>query len=547
MREAQLLGNENPQFRVDNHSLKDSRSPEFTSNPAISEFQRIMEKSLSDKLGISPPDKDIAEELVVNVEAGKLAVVAVPNTPDVNQNNNPESKFAVEENLAVSEASVEENIEPDLMDGLDVIGKQMADQSLTDNLQKLFDDPEIGGGNALNPGFDDSEIMDIIPRIQSMVEEGQNNTTGLEALAQNITKETAHNAVTDPSVEDINWHSFVKNDRIDELSSLKHKENEVRDSLQMPRFGSVKIDKLARLDDRDNRIRELFLSELNLKDFWDSIHKRFSNVNFISGNQKNSSENMEKELRNDLSNLAKSSFRLDTTSMNADLWVQQIWPLPQNDSIYNGNNGTDIPYNPERDTIQSSESEGIIEWEESFETDWAKAESGTGSPAGINSFKEEVPENQEIVSNKTIESPFKSVPEGERLFNDIMKQMTWNIDNGNYKMSLALHPENLGHLRMNVSLQGDKLNARILVENESVKKIMDSKLSELVEKLNLNGISVKNIEIAVNGEEPLSGPMTAVNRSYRPSYESMVESSPDNRQVAYFNRKNESLSNNWVV
>lgn len=547
MKEAQILRNDFSHLQVENRPARGSGIPDFNAFPAASEFLQIMEKSLANELGVSPPGKDEAEKFAVDLDTGKSLAVAAQNNPVVNQKNYLEMSAALSDDIAVENVSVNAVLNPVTIDGFETAENQNMFDLQNTNLTSSVIDSENSNENTLTSESKISDALNEIPKVQSFLEADQNINAGLEALSEKIKDESLPNAVSDPLVEDVNWKALIKNDGIHGLSSFKQPENDAGDWQYSPRFGTIQYDKLMRLADQNERLRELFLSDLKTNGSWNTIQDKFHDLNFVSGNQNISVENNNEDLHAELSNLIKSSFRIDTPSLNKDVWVQQIWPLQQNDSIFDGDKGNQIPYNPERDTVQSPEPEGVDEWGESFEAGWADAESAIGSQPGINSFAGEVQGNAGAMSGKANDSPFKSVPEGEKLFNDIIKQMNWNVDNGNYQMSLALHPENLGHLRMNVSLQGDRLDARILVESESVKNLMDSKLDELIEKLNLNGVSVNKLEIVVQSDNSQTASKIDDIINYSPAPDLKIENSLENHQIAYFNRKITSLSKNWVV
>lgn len=62
---------------------------------------------------------------------------------------------------------------------------------------------------------------------------------------------------------------------------------------------------------------------------------------------------------------------------------------------------------------------------------------------------------------------------------------------------MELHPENLGQIKLKLSLQGDKFSARFLVEDGSVRDLMMERMDELKAALSAQGIEAADIHIAL--------------------------------------------------
>jgi hypothetical protein len=125
--------------------------------------------------------------------------------------------------------------------------------------------------------------------------------------------------------------------------------------------------------------------------------------------------------------------------------------------------------------------------------------------------------------------------------------MELNLDRGNYQMSLELYPEHLGSLKMKVSLKGDTLNARFLVDNEAAQNLLLSHLEELRQTVSKYGISLADIKIAVthpveNSEEFSSRMET---RAFRMG--TISETVRDSESVAYFKPQETAVLGNWII
>jgi flagellar hook-length control protein FliK len=65
---------------------------------------------------------------------------------------------------------------------------------------------------------------------------------------------------------------------------------------------------------------------------------------------------------------------------------------------------------------------------------------------------------------------------------------------------LRIQPENLGTARLNLTMSGDKLKARITVDSAPAKAALESNLDRLVNDLKQANIQVDHIDISVSGE-----------------------------------------------
>ncbi|MBC8204193.1 MAG: flagellar hook-length control protein FliK, partial [FCB group bacterium] len=129
---------------------------------------------------------------------------------------------------------------------------------------------------------------------------------------------------------------------------------------------------------------------------------------------------------------------------------------------------------------------------------------------------------------------------------DLVNRAKINIENGNYRMSLELHPEHLGAVSMRVAMEGSKMTARFLVENGQVRQLLLSKMNELKSALNKSGVEVERIDVMVSGEQTASPAhnhreLDAVHSDSRFDF-------PNTRaRIAYFNSNREFHSSTWLI
>jgi hypothetical protein len=76
---------------------------------------------------------------------------------------------------------------------------------------------------------------------------------------------------------------------------------------------------------------------------------------------------------------------------------------------------------------------------------------------------------------------------------------------GSQTVMLRIEPKHLGPARLNLTLSGDKLRARLVVNNHAAKIAVESALDRLVEQLASARIEVDHIEVTVGGNSTSSG------------------------------------------
>lgn len=232
--------------------------------------------------------------------------------------------------------------------------------------------------------------------------------------------------------------------------------------------------------------------------------------------------------------------------MGTEAWFEQIWPLPQTDSVLNHSTNSQVPYNPEKLLYElTGADEEVGEWDNQFEEEWKGAEAWKFSGQNLNPANSNASTMESALFQSKAQSAFQAIPNSEQLFSELVKRIQINLQNDHYRMNLELHPEYLGQIKMKLDLQGESLKARFLVENESVRKLMASKLDELKDSLQKAGITVSDVEIALlQTDEPQFNPNQAL-RSLR--YSTMNASNYELSEPAYFQGAGEVWSKAWVV
>jgi hypothetical protein len=72
---------------------------------------------------------------------------------------------------------------------------------------------------------------------------------------------------------------------------------------------------------------------------------------------------------------------------------------------------------------------------------------------------------------------------------------------GKNQLTIKLYPENLGHLKIDISTVNGQINARFHVDSGAVKQLLDQHLDSFRQALNLQGLHVNKVEIV---QQPVS-------------------------------------------
>ncbi len=249
-----------------------------------------------------------------------------------------------------------------------------------------------------------------------------------------------------------------------------------------------------------------------------------------------------------LQEFALENFGLITKmhSTAAEVWVQQVFPAYQQASIFNGGGERKVPYDPQREQpdIAAIERDNQ-EWDSKFEAEWEKSEltrirlgssQNDASKAVYNDFGR---------SDTAVKSARQSVPNGEKLFSEMVAAMQTGLNGQSHRISLELHPDYLGGLKLKLSLNGDKMDARFLVQNPSVRNLMVDGMDELKASLEGKGIALENVEIAL--AQSAKAEIDNIQQTYGQIVPSQIENTEFQKGEGYFKSHNLYSANAWVV
>ncbi len=84
------------------------------------------------------------------------------------------------------------------------------------------------------------------------------------------------------------------------------------------------------------------------------------------------------------------------------------------------------------------------------------------------------------------------------MFNQLVQKARVNFGaDGSSQASIRLRPEQLGSVTLNLKVHGQVIEAKMVVENESVRKLVKEEMEMLQKELKRQGFSVDAIEIRV--------------------------------------------------
>ncbi|MDO9308147.1 MAG: flagellar hook-length control protein FliK, partial [Deltaproteobacteria bacterium] len=111
-------------------------------------------------------------------------------------------------------------------------------------------------------------------------------------------------------------------------------------------------------------------------------------------------------------------------------------------------------------------------------------------------------ENQPVASvhgsRFNLEQSRQDLP--EQVVHQVRERLSQHeVKNGNQQITLTLSPENMGELKMNLNLQGQRLSVEIVTENRTVRDAILQHSDSLKETLARQNITVESFDVTTNG------------------------------------------------
>ncbi len=125
----------------------------------------------------------------------------------------------------------------------------------------------------------------------------------------------------------------------------------------------------------------------------------------------------------------------------------------------------------------------------------------TSAPQSVNDFEKLV-----TLKDKITDKPAQ-LPSTPKTINasDIAKEFTSIINQKDSKsVVLQLSPEKLGKIKLSIDVTNNIVHARVEVENEAVKQMVQANLDALKHSLNLNGLQLSTLDVSLSGGQQKS-------------------------------------------
>ena len=135
-------------------------------------------------------------------------------------------------------------------------------------------------------------------------------------------------------------------------------------------------------------------------------------------------------------------------------------------------------------------------------------EEGQGREALAQNMQQTQTQTQEVPVSDVAQTvrQFSSYTNGEDVVNQVTEYIKVNISPETTSMELQLHPASLGTVNMNLISNNGVVTAQLLVQNDSVKNMLEAQLPQLLETFDEQGTKVEAVEVAVASYDLDRGP-----------------------------------------
>ncbi|MGM0507868.1 MAG: flagellar hook-length control protein FliK, partial [Fusobacteriota bacterium] len=103
-------------------------------------------------------------------------------------------------------------------------------------------------------------------------------------------------------------------------------------------------------------------------------------------------------------------------------------------------------------------------------------------------------------ANQTI-SKVKTIIDPHEVMDQINDKIKMNFNKNTNKMKITLSPASLGEVEIEIKLKDGQLKAEFMVEDEKIKKIVESNLSNLKNELNKKGVEVSELKVGIFNQQ----------------------------------------------
>jgi len=120
----------------------------------------------------------------------------------------------------------------------------------------------------------------------------------------------------------------------------------------------------------------------------------------------------------------------------------------------------------------------------------------------------------------------------EDMFSEIVKQFTLIVNKGGGEARIVLEPQTLGNIKLNVKLHHSEVNTHIVVDNMTLKDLIQSKLTVLQDSLLSQGFTLGSFSVEVK-EQNTSSQMSADGKNSGVGVKQREESIEADQQVVH--------------
>ncbi len=110
--------------------------------------------------------------------------------------------------------------------------------------------------------------------------------------------------------------------------------------------------------------------------------------------------------------------------------------------------------------------------------------------------------------NQSVENPLEHTQGGKHVWGqekEIIRQISQGIisveKDGVKEIKINLHPESLGKIKIVMEMLGDKINGKIEVENDDVRRVVENNLHKLKESVQQHQVKLDSIEVSVDSDK----------------------------------------------
>ena len=97
-------------------------------------------------------------------------------------------------------------------------------------------------------------------------------------------------------------------------------------------------------------------------------------------------------------------------------------------------------------------------------------------------------------------APAREPAQADKLLRQVVKATKITISRGREEMRMLLKPERLGWLKVRIAVEGQKVTARLVVENQGVRDLLESNVRNLHQALQSQNLKVSQIVVDLQGD-----------------------------------------------